>query len=206
MRRWHLRVLTAVPAVLLAVSAAIADPVAENVTDPEVLVEPAAPPPITVVDGVGTKGLESLMSRAGDLILFRQRGSSFAHVEMAPAPRAPAGPAMAGNLGAEGATAEIPAEYALRPNAPNPTRGQSWIGFDLPTASRVRLEIFDLQGRRVRTVADGEFAAGRHARSWSAREREGERLAPGVYFAKIDARAVTGPGHLAKIEKLVLIE
>ncbi|MGH7731472.1 MAG: FlgD immunoglobulin-like domain containing protein, partial [Candidatus Eiseniibacteriota bacterium] len=51
----------------------------------------------------------------------------------------------------------------------------------------VRLEIFDPQGRIVSTLATGPLPAGRHARTWDARDRSG-RLAPaGVYLARLSS-------------------
>jgi hypothetical protein len=51
----------------------------------------------------------------------------------------------------------------------------------------VRLGILDLQGRRVRELAAGRVEAGRYARRWDLADGAGRPVAPGVYFARLDA-------------------
>ena len=52
-------------------------------------------------------------------------------------------------------------QFALLQNRPNPFSGRTSIAFELPRRSHVRLEIFDLAGRRVCTLADRPFDGGR---------------------------------------------
>lgn len=73
------------------------------------------------------------------------------------------------------------AGVALAPNAPNPFRGRTSIGFTLSQNGRVRLDVFDAAGRRVRTLADGERAAGRQAVAWDGRDDAGRALPAGQY-------------------------
>ncbi len=71
---------------------------------------------------------------------------------------------------------------------PNPASGSARFAVDLPVSTPVRLEIFDVAGRRVRTVAPAEpFAAGRHALVWDGRNESGARAASGVFFARLRA-------------------
>lgn len=81
----------------------------------------------------------------------------------------------------------VPARFALRPNRPNPLRDRTDIEFDLPMESRVVLRIFDAQGRQVRTVASGSWAAGTHVVGWDRRDTRGNRVAPGVYLYRLEA-------------------
>lgn len=69
--------------------------------------------------------------------------------------------------------------------APNPARSQARLAFSLPRAGAVRLEVFDLAGRRVRTLAQGHYAAGRYALAWDLRDDAGRAVAPGVYLARL---------------------
>lgn len=69
--------------------------------------------------------------------------------------------------------------------SPNPTRGPAVMEFDLPRASQVRLQVFDMQGRALGTLAEGTFAAGRHQASWSGRTSAGP-VAAGVYYARLE--------------------
>jgi uncharacterized delta-60 repeat protein len=73
---------------------------------------------------------------------------------------------------------------------PNPLVRESVIAFDLTTAQPVRVRLFDVGGRLVRTLADGSFAAGRHRRVWDGTDDHGTRVAAGVYFARLDAGAI----------------
>ena len=69
---------------------------------------------------------------------------------------------------------------------PDPFRTQLGIQYVLPRDGHVRLAVYDLTGRRVRTLADGSEAAGDHTRSWDGRDAAGRRLASGVYFTRLD--------------------
>lgn len=87
-----------------------------------------------------------------------------------------------------GESASMPVEFALGRAEPNPVRDETTIRFDLPKAERVRLEVFDAQGRRVARLADGWFAAGFHSIDWN-RRGEGGVLQPGVYLYRVHAGA-----------------
>lgn len=73
-------------------------------------------------------------------------------------------------------------ELALLSPQPNPTTGTIDLQFAIPTEGRVRLEIYDLRGRRVATLRDGWEAAGLHRAVWT----EGQDLPSGVYFARLE--------------------
>ncbi|NOT35346.1 MAG: DUF1929 domain-containing protein [Candidatus Eisenbacteria bacterium] len=79
----------------------------------------------------------------------------------------------------------LPTRFALHQNTPNPFAGSTAIRFDLPRASQVRLEVFDLFGRRVRTLVQGERAAGSHQVEWDRISDSGHRLSAGVYVARL---------------------
>jgi hypothetical protein len=70
--------------------------------------------------------------------------------------------------------------------APNPARGSSEIRFALPSSGRVSLGIFDLQGRLVRSLLSAKADAGNHAVRFDGRSADGDALANGVYFAKLE--------------------
>lgn len=67
---------------------------------------------------------------------------------------------------------------------------ESLIAFDLPEAQAVRVRLYDAAGQRVRTLAEGRFAAGRHERVWDGTDDAGRRVAAGVYFSRLEAEAV----------------
>jgi len=72
---------------------------------------------------------------------------------------------------------------------PNPARSVAHLGFALPRAAALGLEIHDLQGRRVRTLAGGRRAAGRYALAWDLRDDTGRPVAPGIYLARLSGEA-----------------
>lgn len=79
---------------------------------------------------------------------------------------------------------ETPDAYVLEPNWPNPFNPSTTIAYRLPAAGRVRLEVFDLLGRRVATLVDGVMPAGRHETRFDA-----TGLASGLYLYALDAGA-----------------
>jgi hypothetical protein len=87
-------------------------------------------------------------------------------------------------------------QFSLSTPSPNPMRDAGRIEFQVPGGVPVSMEIFDLAGRRVRTLQKAEvLAAGRHIALF-----ERSSLASGVYFLRLDAGA-----HHAS-EKLILID
>jgi len=83
---------------------------------------------------------------------------------------------------------------------PNPFNPRTMVRFDLPRAGRVELAVFDLQGRRVRTLLAGNAAAGPHEVLWQGDDDAGRTLPSGVYLARL-----RGPGGTAAERKLTLV-
>jgi len=92
-----------------------------------------------------------------------------------------------------------PTAFALRQNQPNPFKTSATIRFDLPIASSVALEVYDAQGRKVRTLARGLYLAGCHAVEWNERDEGGNFVRPGVYLYRIVA------GSFRDQKKMVLL-
>ena len=70
---------------------------------------------------------------------------------------------------------------------PTSTDEATTFRFDLPRDERVRLEVFDLLGRRVTTLRDTWMPAGRHALEWDRRDADGIPARPGVYLYRFVA-------------------
>jgi hypothetical protein len=79
----------------------------------------------------------------------------------------------------------VPASLALASPRPNPSAGATRLEFDLPSAGNAELSVFDASGRRVATLVDGEQPAGRHSATWDGHATGGERVAAGLYFARL---------------------
>jgi hypothetical protein len=75
-----------------------------------------------------------------------------------------------------------PRPTALHPANPNPMTRSTRIAFELPVAAHARLDIYDVSGRRVRTLANGQQAAGRHEQEWDGADEAGSPVAGGIYF------------------------
>lgn len=76
--------------------------------------------------------------------------------------------------------------FALEANYPNPFRGETTIRYSIPTAQDVTVEVFDLLGRRVMTLADGLSAPGTHSLNVNGKE-----LAGGLYVYRLKSGSVT---------------
>jgi hypothetical protein len=94
------------------------------------------------------------------------------------------------------AAASTPAAFALWQNYPNPFSAignfgnpETMIQFDLPQASKVHLEIYNLAGEKVATLIDGPQPAGRQTVRWNGRDDFGRDIASGVYFYRLAAGA-----------------
>lgn len=83
--------------------------------------------------------------------------------------------------------AGLPEEFALHTNYPNPFNPTTTIRFDLPEASDVRLEVYDMMGRRVATLINGQMSAGRYEATWNALSDSGSHVASGVYLYSMQA-------------------
>jgi hypothetical protein len=86
--------------------------------------------------------------------------------------------------------AEEPAARRVRPRlgppAPAPFRDATTIHFSLAGRGPARLAVFDVTGRRVRTLLDAPLAAGPHAVTWDGRDAAGRAVAAGVYFVRLE--------------------
>lgn len=70
---------------------------------------------------------------------------------------------------------------------PNPSYGGARLTFSLPGEKRVSVEILDLSGRRVPSIAQGVFTPGPHEYPWDGRDGTGERVHAGVFWAMLRA-------------------
>lgn len=100
--------------------------------------------------------------------------------------------------GASAAGDPLPRFLAIREIAPNPFNPQARIAFDVPHGGRIKLQVFDIRGRLVRSLVSGYVEAGSHVAVWNGRDNGGRMAAAGVYFARMS------DGSEAKTAKMVL--
>jgi hypothetical protein len=92
-------------------------------------------------------------------------------------------------------TGSIPGSFILNHNYPNPFNAATEIGFGLPVASHVTLEIFNILGQKVTTLVDGNYEPGTHTVVWN-----GSDATSGVYLYRIEA------GNYIEMRKMLLIK
>jgi hypothetical protein len=88
----------------------------------------------------------------------------------------------------------------LLPVSPNPFDQRTTIRFRLDHASRARLTVHDVSGRRVVTLTNAVLAAGLQEVPWNGRTGAGRRVAPGVYFVRLETNRGLETGRLLLAE------
>lgn len=83
--------------------------------------------------------------------------------------------------------------------APNPAAGPTRLRFALGTAGRVTLAIYDVGGRRLRTLVDGVRAAGPGEARWDLADEAGRAVAPGIYWARCEAAGMVRATRIAVV-------
>jgi hypothetical protein len=79
-----------------------------------------------------------------------------------------------------------PVNY-LFPSCPNPFTSSATIRFNLSSACEANLAIYDVAGRLIKTLIDGETAAGEQAVVWDGTDNAGRRLDSGIFWMKLQA-------------------
>jgi hypothetical protein len=93
----------------------------------------------------------------------------------------------------------IPTEFALKQNYPNPFNPETNVSFDLPKAQNVTLQVFNILGQHVKTLADGVYEPGSHTVSWNGTNGNGENVPSGIYFYSLRTE------EFSKTNKMMLI-
>ncbi len=88
----------------------------------------------------------------------------------------------------------IPDVFFLAPNFPNPFNARTTVRFGLPQPSAVSITVWDMHGRRVAALANGQYSAGRYEAIWEA-----DRVTSGVYLIRMDA------GRYRGLQKAILL-
>lgn len=84
-----------------------------------------------------------------------------------------------------GSRGTLPEKIFLSQNYPNPFNAGTTIRFELPSRLHVRVEVFDLLGRKVRRLVDEDFQPGSYPRVWDGRSDLGTSMASGAYFCRL---------------------
>lgn len=102
--------------------------------------------------------------------------------------------------GAGAFSPEIPAQLVLGGNAPNPFISQTAISFGLPVSGNVRVNVFDMTGRLVTTIANEEMAAANHTIIWDGTDSTGSPVGAGVYFCRLETAGQVLTQKMLKVQ------
>ena len=94
----------------------------------------------------------------------------------------------------------LPSKFMLYQNYPNPFNPITEIKFALPEKSQVKLEIFNILGQVVTTLADREFSAGNHSLTWNGLDENDLPVSSGIYMYRLSA------GDYIATKKMMLLK
>jgi hypothetical protein len=109
------------------------------------------------------------------------------------------------SVGAENVV-EVPEQFMLEQNFPNPFNPETTIRFSLDQSARVRLTVFDVTGRVARPLIDGDMAAGMHQVTWDGRDARGTAVASGTYLYRLEAWSPNGELAFHTTRKMILVK
>ncbi len=95
---------------------------------------------------------------------------------------------------------QVPTADVLHPVYPNPFNPATNIRFELRQAGHVRLEVFDLAGRKIRTLVNENLPAAVHERVWDGRNDMGRPASSGAYYCRIETDRFTA------LQKMLLLK
>ena len=94
----------------------------------------------------------------------------------------------------------LPLVTQLKGNYPNPFNPETTISFDLAKDSKVVIDIFNIKGQKVTTLAKDDFKAGQHNLIWNGTDQNGRNVSSGVYFYKMSTE------NYNSINKMILMK
>jgi flagellar hook assembly protein FlgD len=97
-------------------------------------------------------------------------------------------------MNASGAVLAVPSDPRIAASArtwPNPFSNRVEMEFALATPATVRLEVFDVRGRRVHRSTDASLPGGRHVIAWDGRVEDGSPAGEGLYFLRVSGSGIS---------------
>ena len=81
----------------------------------------------------------------------------------------------------------VPGAYELAPPYPNPFNSETTLRFSLPKEARIVLQVYNIQGQRIRTLVDDMLSPGQYNVSWDATDDDGKVAASGLYTCELES-------------------
>jgi len=102
----------------------------------------------------------------------------------------------------------LPKEFNLLPNYPNPFNSQTNIVYHLPQNAHVKISVYDINGRLVSTIVNNTQQAGVHRKNWNGINNRYLPAASGLYIVKLSAVSAEGTGDLlySASQRMILIK
>ncbi len=94
----------------------------------------------------------------------------------------------------------LPKDFYLTQNYPNPFNSQTNIEYRIPTLSRIKLEIFDLLGQKVKTLLNEEKSSGIYMINWNGKDDLNNSVNSGIYFLKLTSE------KFSSTKKMILLK
>ncbi len=97
-------------------------------------------------------------------------------------------------------TSPLPQTFSLQQNFPNPFNPGTLIQYQIPARTQVELVVYDLSGKKVRTLVNATQESGMKTVTWNGKDEQGRSVAAGVYVYRLQA------GGYMETKKMVLLK
>jgi hypothetical protein len=94
----------------------------------------------------------------------------------------------------------VPSQFALDQNYPNPFNPTTNIRFSLPDEQHVKLDVYDVTGRLVKTILNEQVRAGNMEVTWDGTNSSGAKVASGIYLYRLEA------GTFSSVKKMIMLK
>lgn len=100
--------------------------------------------------------------------------------------------------------ANTPKSFIVDQNYPNPFNPTTMIAFELPSRAKIEVTIYNILGKKVRTLVNSEYGIGSHKIEWNAKNNFGQGVSTGTYIFLIKASA-QGKALFQEAKKMLLV-
>ena len=95
----------------------------------------------------------------------------------------------------------IPNSYSLSENYPNPFNPSTTLSYFIPEEGYVVIDIYNINGQRIKTFTSGREASGKHSIQWNGKDEKGLKMESGIYLYTMNI-----DGRVADTKKMLLLK